>query len=99
LVVGSNSKQDPQHPHHPLSPSYTSNPTPHEPQDGWLDAGVTGMGETAVVDPHPPKYVLFAHHLDVLDSVQALVQKELKKCVSDGQTGTWALPLVFSSVG
>ncbi len=51
----------------------------HPPQDGWLDAGVAGEGPTAVVDPNPSKYVLFAHHLSVLDSLQAAVQEALKK--------------------
>lgn len=39
---------------------------------------MTGEGEVAVVDAHPPKYVLFAHHLDVLDKVQEAVQKALR---------------------
>ena len=60
-----------------INPIYHANGT-CKPQDGWLDAGVTGEGEVAAVDAHPPKYVLFAHHLDVLDRVQEAVQKAFR---------------------
>lgn len=33
---------------------------------GWLDAGVVGYEEDAIVEADAPKFVIFAHHLDVL---------------------------------